>query len=60
MMTPPEPAMDPQAAIDHPRLFWGEDGVLEWLLRDFGDGPAAEEEAGGDGGQDDPVQFERL
>ena len=21
--------MDPQAAIDHPRLFWGEDGVLE-------------------------------
>ena len=35
-------------------------GVLEWLLRDFGDGPAAEEEAGGDGGQDDPVQFERL
>lgn len=21
--------MDPQAAIDHPRLFWGDDGVLE-------------------------------
>lgn len=21
--------MDPQAAIDHPRLFWGEDGVLD-------------------------------
>jgi gamma-glutamyltranspeptidase/glutathione hydrolase len=21
--------MDPQAAIDHPRLFWGEDGVVE-------------------------------
>jgi gamma-glutamyltranspeptidase/glutathione hydrolase len=21
--------MDPQAAIDHPRLFWGADGVLE-------------------------------
>ena len=21
--------MDPQEAIDHPRLFWGDDGVLE-------------------------------
>ena len=21
--------MDPQEAIDHPRLFWGEDGVLD-------------------------------
>ncbi len=38
----------------------GEDGVLEWLLGDFGDGPAAEEEADGDGGQDDPVKFKRL